>query len=108
MNFRYEELGINVNFSDEEKEKIVAIKNNPNRYTSHDSEYDRAKIGKQLTVSGKVFGNRAQDYFIKNSEKYLKLVRDIWEADKWCIDRYYPGYEYKIYKVQPLKGLDIY
>lgn len=108
MNFRYEELGINVNFSDEEKEKIVAIKNDPNRYTSYDSEYGRARTGGQLKVSDKMFGNCGKDYFIKNSEKYLALVRDIWEADSWQIDRYHPGHEHKLYKIKPLRGLDIY
>lgn len=111
MKFNYEKLGIKVNFSDEEKEKIIAIKNDPNRYvidTETGMPRPRCFGGNAVGPKIGVFSERhRKEYFLKHHEKYLELVRDIWEADNWKIDRYGLAHEHKLYLTRPLRGKDI-
>jgi hypothetical protein len=111
MNFNYEKLGINVDFSDEEKEKIRVIKNDPNRYiTDEKTGMPRPRYvgANAVGVKVQVFSERnRREYFLKHHEKYLKLVRDIWEANNWKIDKYGPAHEHKLYLTKPLQGKDI-
>lgn len=100
MKFNYEKLGIQVNFSDEEKEKIVAIKNDPHR---------EVRSCRAVTADITALPPSQQRYGEETIrwKYYQRLVRDIWEADNWKIDRYGPAHEHKLYLTRPLRGKDI-